>query len=57
MVAENTTRKIDTMGRISIPKSLRDRFGLESGAQMAFFTKEIDGKFYILMIEEEGEED
>lgn len=55
MVAENTTRKIDTMGRISIPKSLRDRFGLESGVQMAFFTKEIDGKFYILMVEERDE--
>lgn len=56
MVAENTTRKIDAMGRVSIPKSLRDRFNLEVGAQMAFFTKEIDGRFYILMVEEREED-
>lgn len=38
LIKENTTRKIDSMGRVSIPKSIRDRLGLREGEEIEVFT-------------------
>ena len=34
---ENTTRKIDSLGRVSIPKSMRERLEIVEGDEMEFF--------------------
>ena len=35
-MSENTTRKIDSLGRVSIPKSLRDRFSINPNDEIEF---------------------
>lgn len=37
LVKENTTRKLDSLGRVSIPKSMRDRLGLKDGDEVEFY--------------------
>ena len=36
IIKENTTRKIDSLGRISIPKGMRDRLEIKTGDEMEF---------------------
>ena len=38
-MSENTTRKVDALGRVSIPKSLRDRLDIAAEDEMEFFKK------------------
>lgn len=35
---ENTTRKVDSLGRISIPKGMRDRFNINPNDEIEFST-------------------
>lgn len=49
ILPENTSRKIDNLGRITIPKGLRDRMSLEENDEMELFTGEIEGRQYILL--------
>ena len=35
-MSENTTRKVDSLGRLSIPKSLRDRFNINPNDEIEF---------------------
>ena len=44
---ENTTRKIDALGRVTIPKGLRDRMGIRENDDMELFTMESGGCEYI----------
>ena len=37
LVKENTSRKIDSLGRISIPKSIRDRLEITQEDEIEFF--------------------
>ena len=37
LIKENTTRKIDSLGRVSIPKSMRDRLMLKEGDEVEFY--------------------
>ena len=37
LIKENTTRKLDSLGRVSIPKSMRDRLGLKDGDEVEFY--------------------
>lgn len=50
LVPENTTRKIDTLGRISFPKGIRDRFEIEASEDFEWYigTTE-EGDQYIVM--------
>lgn len=38
LIKENITRKMDNLGRISVPKSLRDKFEIADGDEIEFFT-------------------
>lgn len=46
---ENTTRKIDALGRVTIPKGLRDRMGLHENDDMELFTMESGGREFICL--------
>ena len=44
IIKENTTRKVDSLGRISIPKGMRDRYEIKTGAELEFVTmRDADG--------------
>jgi len=50
MVAENTTRKIDSLGRISFPKGIRDRFEIEASEDFEWYVGTTsEGDEYIIM--------
>ena len=50
MVPENTTRKIDSLGRISFPKGIRDRFEIESSEDFEWYVGTTnEGDEYIIM--------
>ena len=49
LIPENTSRKIDGLGRITIPKGLRDRMFLEEGSDLELFTAIIDGRQCIVL--------
>lgn len=43
----NCARKIDSIGRLTIPSKLREKLHLEEGKPYTFFTHEEDGKMYL----------
>ena len=43
LIKENTTRKVDTLGRVSIPKGMRDRLGIKELDEVEFYLLEDDG--------------
>lgn len=47
IICENTIRKIDSLGRIGIPKGIRNRMRLEVNQEMDIFTIRDNGKEYI----------
>lgn len=49
MKAENTTRRLDNLGRITIPKALRSRLQIPDGAELEFFTHKNNGITYICL--------
>ena len=54
---ENTTRKIDALGRVTIPKGLRDRMGLHENDDMELFTMESGGREFICLASAQAMED
>lgn len=44
LIPENTSRKIDALGRITIPKGLRDRMSLVENSELELFTANIDNR-------------
>lgn len=45
---ENTVRKVDALGRVIIPKSIRDRLNIKSEEEVEFFILEgDDGRDYV----------
>ena len=46
---EKASRKVDSLGRISIPKSLRDRFEINPNDEMDFSVCYDDDRVYICM--------
>ena len=49
MRSENITRKVDSLGRIVLPKNLRLRTGIADGDEVEFFTKESNGRQFICL--------
>ena len=50
MISENVSRKLDSLGRISIPKAIRQRLCIEDLSEVDFYTMEDDnGVQYIGM--------
>ena len=49
LIVENTTRKLDNLGRITIPKSLRELINAEAGEELEFYSLEDEGKYYICL--------
>ena len=56
LIPENTTRKIDSLGRITLPKGLRDRMFLSENAELELFTANIDGRQCICLASPVSEE-
>ena len=44
---ENITRKIDSLGRVSIPSGLRSRYGFNFGDELNYKDSGIDPKYEI----------
>ena len=57
MISENITRKLDSLGRITLPKGLRARLGVVDGAELEIFTHRFEGKDYICLTTVGTEED
>lgn len=47
MIPLGITRKVDTVGRIVIPKKLREKFRLMANREYQFFLHEEDGHQYL----------
>ena len=48
-LSENTTRKVDGLGRISIPKSIRDRFNIQPEDEVEFSIGYEGEKIYVCL--------
>lgn len=51
---ENITRKVDSLGRVSIPSGLRSRYGFNSGDELNFSTLDTGVRSYVLMHKDNG---
>lgn len=51
LIPENVTKKIDSLGRITLPKGLRDRMLLDENSEIEISTAVIDGKKCICLSE------
>ena len=51
---ENVTRKVDSLGRVSIPSGLRSRYGFNSGDELNFSTLVTPTRDYVLMYKDNG---
>lgn len=49
LVPENQKRKLDSLGRITIPKGLRDRLFINNDDEFEFYTINEGGKTYICL--------
>ena len=49
LVPENASRKIDSLGRVSFPKGLRDRFEIMQGEEMEFYLGYVGEDEYIVL--------
>lgn len=55
LTKENTTRKVDTLGRVSIPKGMRDRLGIKELEEVEFYLLEDDGgEQYVALTNHKG---
>lgn len=55
-IAENTTRKIDSLGRIGVPKGIRNRMRLDVNQEMEFYTlRAEDGREFVAFCPVESE--
>ena len=50
LIKENTTRKVDSLGRVSIPKGMRDRLEINTNDEVEFYLLNADdGEQYVCL--------
>ena len=49
MIDEKISRRVDSCGRISLPKHLRLKYNLDVGEEVEFFTCVIDGREFVCL--------
>lgn len=49
LVPENSARRVDNIGRVTLPKGLRSRFALETDDELDLFTADIEGRKCIIL--------
>lgn len=49
---ENVAKPVDGVGRVCIPKGLRNRLCIETGDKLEIYTLEVDDKTYICLVKE-----
>ena len=54
LINENLSRKIDSLGRVSIPSGLRSRFGYQAGDEVEFKTFNAAGQDYVALCKPNG---
>ena len=55
LVKENTTRKVDSLGRVSIPKGMRDRLEINVNDEVEFYLLNDDyGEQYVCLTNHKG---
>lgn len=55
LLKENTTRKIDSLGRVSIPKGMRDRLEITEGDEVEFYLLNADnGEQFVCLTNHKG---
>lgn len=57
LIPENVTKQIDSLGRVTLPKGLRDRMLLTENSKLEISTAVIDGKRCICLAEPANESD
>lgn len=57
LIPENATRKIDGLGRITLPKGLRDRYNLGNEDDLELFTATIDSRQCICLAKKVNEDE
>lgn len=49
LFSENTIRRLDSLGRISIPKGLRNRYWIDPNDELEFYSLRYNGRDYICL--------
>lgn len=44
---EFTSKKIDSVGRVTIPKAIRERMGMREGDELEVFTTNVEGREFV----------
>lgn len=57
LIPENTSRKLDALGRITLPKGLRDRMFMGDNEELELFTANIDGRQCVCLCKPVNEEE
>jgi bifunctional DNA-binding transcriptional regulator/antitoxin component of YhaV-PrlF toxin-antitoxin module len=53
---ENVTKKVDGLGRVTLPKGLRDRLEITEDTELALFTAEYEGRDMICLMKPADED-